>query len=66
MPLKTLRSLSLTSSPLGTVSCLAVACLLPLGWYASPSQDVKQVRAGWDSSYKLGLVRFIPSIQIAS
>lgn len=37
-----------------------------LGWYGSPSQDVKQVRAGWDSSYKLGFVRFMPSLQIAS
>ena len=37
-----------------------------VGWYGSPSQDVKQVRAGWDSSYKLGLVRLIPSLQIAS
>lgn len=37
-----------------------------LGWYGSPSQDVKQVRAGWDSSYKLGPVRLMPSLQIAS
>ena len=37
-----------------------------LGWYGSPSQDVRQVRAGWDSSYKLGFVRFMPSLQIAS
>ena len=37
-----------------------------LGWYGSPSQDIKQVRAGWDSSYKLGWVRFMPSLQIAS
>ena len=37
-----------------------------VGWYGSPSQDIKQVRAGWDSSYKLGLVRFMPSLQIAS
>ena len=33
-----------------------------LGWYGSPSQDVRQVRAGWDSSYKLGFVRFMPSL----
>ena len=37
-----------------------------VGWYGSPSQDIKQVRAGWDNSYKLGPVRFIPSLQIAS
>ena len=37
-----------------------------LGWYGSPSQDVRQVRAGWDSAYKLGFVRVIPSLQIAS
>ncbi len=37
-----------------------------VGWYGSPSQDIKQVRAGWDSSYKLGPVRFMPSVQIAS
>ena len=37
-----------------------------LGWYGSPSQDIRQVRAGWDSSYKLGFVRFMPSLQIAS
>jgi hypothetical protein len=36
------------------------------GWYGSPSQDIKQVRAGWDSSYKLGLVRVMPSLQIAA
>ncbi len=37
-----------------------------LGWYGSASQDVKQLRAGWDSSYPLGPVRFVPSLQIAS
>lgn len=37
-----------------------------LGWYGSASQDVKQLRAGWDSSYKLGPVRFMPSLQIAA
>ena len=37
-----------------------------VGWYGSPSQDVKQVRAGWDSSYKVGPVRVMPSLQIAS
>jgi hypothetical protein len=37
-----------------------------LGWYGSVSQDIRQVRAGWDSSYKLGLVRLTPSLQIAS
>ena len=37
-----------------------------IGWYGSASQDVKQVRAGWDSSYKLGFVRVMPSLQIAS
>ena len=37
-----------------------------LGWYGAAAQDVKQVRAGWDSSYKLGSVRFMPSLQIAS
>lgn len=37
-----------------------------LGWYGSPSQDIKQVRAGWDSSYTFGPVRLMPSVQIAS
>lgn len=37
-----------------------------IGWYGSPSQDINQLRAGWDSSYKLGSVRFMPSLQIAS
>ena len=37
-----------------------------LGWYGSPSQDIKQVRAGWDRTYKLGAVRVMPSLQIAS
>ena len=37
-----------------------------VGWYGSPSQEIKQVRGGWDSSYKLGPVRFMPSLQIAS
>lgn len=37
-----------------------------LGWYGSASQDVKQARAGWDSSFPLGPVRFVPSLQIAS
>ena len=37
-----------------------------LGWYGSASQDIKQVRAGWDSSYKLGPLRLMPSVQIAS
>lgn len=37
-----------------------------LGWYGSPSQDIKQVRAGWDSSYTVGPVRLMPSLQIAS
>lgn len=36
------------------------------GWYGSPSQDIKQVRAGWDNSYTLGPVRVLPSLQIAS
>jgi len=37
-----------------------------LGWYGLPSQNVKQARAGWDSTYKLDLVRLTPSLQIAS
>ena len=37
-----------------------------LGWYGSPSQDLRQFRAGWDSSYKIGFVRVMPSLQIAS
>ena len=37
-----------------------------LGWYGSASQDIKQVRAGWDSSYTVGPVRLMPSLQIAS
>jgi len=36
-----------------------------LGLYSLPSQNVKQVRAGWDSNHKLGSVRLMPSLQIA-
>lgn len=36
------------------------------GWYGSASQNIKQVRAGWDNSYKLGPMRLMPSLQIAS
>ncbi len=37
-----------------------------IGLYRSPVQDVTQSRAGWDSIFKLGPVRFIPSLQLAS
>ena len=37
-----------------------------VGWFRSPVQDVKQTRAGWDDSFKLGPVRFLPSLQVAS
>ena len=37
-----------------------------VGVYRSPVQDVKQSRIGWDNTFRLGPVRFIPSLQIAS
>ncbi|MES2050358.1 MAG: hypothetical protein V4455_00275 [Pseudomonadota bacterium] len=37
-----------------------------IGWFRSPAQDVRQARAGWDSSFKLGALRFMPSLQVAS
>jgi hypothetical protein len=37
-----------------------------VGFYRSPVQVVKQYRAGWDNTFKLGAVRFMPSVQIAS
>ena len=37
-----------------------------IGVYRSPVQNVTQSRAGWDDTFKLGPVRFIPSLQIAS
>jgi hypothetical protein len=37
-----------------------------LGWFRSPTLDVKQTRAGWDRSYELGPVRLMPSLQAAS
>ena len=37
-----------------------------IGLYRSPVQAVKQYRAGWDYTHKLGPVRFTPSLQIAS
>lgn len=37
-----------------------------LGWFRSPAQGLTQTRAGWDHAFKLGPVRFMPSLQIAS
>lgn len=37
-----------------------------LGWFRSPVLDVSQPRAGWDRSFTLGPVRFLPSLQVAS
>ncbi len=37
-----------------------------VGWFRSPVQAVTQTRAGWDDTVKLGTVRFIPSLQVAS
>ena len=37
-----------------------------IGVYRSPVQDVTQSRVGWDSTFKLGPVRFMPSLQLAS
>jgi hypothetical protein len=37
-----------------------------VGLYRSPVQAVKQYRAGWDNTFKLGPVRLMPSLQIAS
>lgn len=37
-----------------------------VGWFRSPVQEVSQARAGWDNTFKLGAVRFMPSLQVAS
>ncbi len=37
-----------------------------LGWYRAPQQQVSQSRVGWDSSFALGPLRFMPSLQAAS
>jgi hypothetical protein len=37
-----------------------------LGWFRLPVRRLTQSRAGWDSIYKLGPVRFMPSLQLAS
>lgn len=37
-----------------------------LGWYRLPEQEVSQTRAGWDRTFTLGPVRFMPSLQVAS
>ncbi|WP_397441144.1 hypothetical protein [Polaromonas sp. UC242_47] len=37
-----------------------------VGRFRSPALDVSQTRAGWDRTFRLGPVRFIPSIQLAS
>lgn len=36
------------------------------GWFRSPVQALTQTRGGWDHTFKLGPVRFMPSVQIAS
>lgn len=37
-----------------------------VGWFRSPVQALTQTRAGWDNTFKLGPVRFVPSLQLAS
>lgn len=37
-----------------------------LGWFRSPLLEVHQSRAGWDHTYTVGAVRWMPSLQIAS
>jgi hypothetical protein len=37
-----------------------------IGVYRSAVQGVTQARAGWDTTYDMGPVRFVPSLQIAS
>ncbi|WP_244618384.1 hypothetical protein [Rhodoferax sediminis] len=37
-----------------------------LGWFRSPVLEVSQPRAGWDRTYDFGVVRFMPSLQVAS
>jgi len=37
-----------------------------VGWFRSPVLEVTQTRAGWDRTFNLGSVRFMPSLQVAS
>jgi hypothetical protein len=37
-----------------------------VGWFRSPVLQVAQTRAGWDRTFTLGPVRFMPSLQTAS
>lgn len=37
-----------------------------VGWFRSPLLAVHQSRAGWDQTYTVGAVRWMPSLQIAS
>ena len=37
-----------------------------VGWFRSPLLEVHQSRAGWDHTYTVGAVRWMPSLQIAS
>ena len=37
-----------------------------VGWFRSPLLEVHQTRAGWDHTYSIGPVRWMPSLQIAS
>ena len=37
-----------------------------LGWFRSPALGFSEPRAGWDDVFKLGKVRLLPSLQVAS
>jgi hypothetical protein len=37
-----------------------------VGWFRSPMLEVSQMRAGWDRTFTLGSLRFMPSLQTAS
>ena len=37
-----------------------------VGWFRSPLLEVHQSRAGWDQTYTVGALRWMPSLQIAS
>jgi hypothetical protein len=37
-----------------------------LGWFRSPALGFSQLRAGWDGTYTVGVVRLLPSLQLAS
>ena len=37
-----------------------------LGQYRSPGLSITQTRIGWDRSFKLGALRFVPSLEVAT